>query len=126
MSLGESLEAKQIETGAYIESKRFPLSVSLTHRNVATRAIANQLNLSISEAHTILLDSRSTGVKLHPALTRMKSWTRSAGRTFSAQSPTQPSIIAVMINLKDRYGFAGGRLGHGTQRSFSFTSISTH
>jgi hypothetical protein len=35
---------------------------------VATRAIANQLNVSISKAHTILLDSRSAGVKLHPAL----------------------------------------------------------
>ena len=35
---------------------------------VTTCAIANQLNISISEAHAILLDSKSAGVKLHPAL----------------------------------------------------------
>ncbi|KAG1744421.1 hypothetical protein EDB19DRAFT_1620488, partial [Suillus lakei] len=35
---------------------------------VATHAIAHQLNVSIMDAHTILLESRQAGIRLHPAL----------------------------------------------------------
>ncbi|KAG1902774.1 uncharacterized protein F5891DRAFT_917850, partial [Suillus fuscotomentosus] len=35
---------------------------------VATSAIAHRFGITIAEAHTIRLDSRSAGIDLHPAL----------------------------------------------------------
>lgn len=49
-----------------LDIKKFTHSFLVPY--VATRAIAHQLNVSITEAHTILLESRQAGIRLHPAL----------------------------------------------------------
>ena len=49
-----------------LDMKKFTHSFLVPY--AATRAISHQLNISIPEAHAILLDSRTTGLRLHPAL----------------------------------------------------------
>ncbi|KAG1745055.1 uncharacterized protein EDB91DRAFT_1019543, partial [Suillus paluster] len=49
-----------------LDIKKFTHSFLVPY--VATRAIAHRLNVSISEAHTMLLESRQAGIQLHPAL----------------------------------------------------------
>lgn len=49
-----------------LDIKKFTHSFLVPY--VATRAIAHRLNVSIAEAHAILLESRQAGIRLHPAL----------------------------------------------------------
>ncbi|KAG1720723.1 uncharacterized protein EDB91DRAFT_1088723 [Suillus paluster] len=49
-----------------LDIKKFTHSFLVPY--VATCAIAHRLNVSITEAHTMLLESRQAGIQLHPAL----------------------------------------------------------
>ncbi|KAG1747880.1 uncharacterized protein EDB91DRAFT_1048239, partial [Suillus paluster] len=49
-----------------LDIKKFTHSFLVPY--VATRAIAHQLDVSITEAHMMLLESRQAGIQLHPAL----------------------------------------------------------
>jgi hypothetical protein len=70
--IGHALEAMfrtstiPLDTIRPLDLKKFTHSFLIPY--VATHAISHQLNVSIMEAHTILLESRQAGIQLHPAL----------------------------------------------------------